>query len=72
MVLFKLSVHARIGTKNNGCKKKMETNTEITESLWDHRSKTQENSAQNRVNPRIDCNIPRHPKRVKTRQRDEW
>jgi hypothetical protein len=31
-----VSVQTRIGTKNNGRKKKMETNTETAESLRDH------------------------------------
>ena len=62
MVFFKLSVQTRIGTKNNGRKKKMETNTEITESLWDRRSTTRENSAQSQVKTRIGYNMLCHPK----------
>jgi len=46
MVVFYVSVQTRIGTKNNGRKKKMETNTEISESLRDHISTKPENSAQ--------------------------
>jgi hypothetical protein len=49
MVVFYVSVQTRIGTKNNGRKKKMETNTEISESLRDHISTKPENSAQTRT-----------------------